>query len=128
MATMQQPSDTTTTWMRGIARGLALIWAAWWTIFGLLSGAGEGVRGLLANAPNALPGLAFLVSAAVAWKWEAVGGGLLILEGVIVLVAYPMMTHGRFPLSTITLVLLTMALPPLVAGILFLAHRRRAGG
>ena len=60
--------------MRQIARGLALIWACWWFFFGLVSGAGKGFKGILANAPNALPGLVFLVSVAIAWHREAAGG------------------------------------------------------
>ncbi|MEA3345699.1 MAG: hypothetical protein U9Q78_05570 [Chloroflexota bacterium] len=49
-------------WMRFAAWALALIWAVWWAFFGLFSGAGEGLRGVLMNAPNALPGLIFLIS------------------------------------------------------------------
>ena len=111
--------------MRHIARILALIWAGWWTFFGLASGLAEGVSpaGVLAHA--ALPGLAFLAGAAVAWRWETVGVVLLILEGLSVLVAYPIMTCAHFPLATIVFVLLTMALPPIAAGLLFLLGSRR---
>jgi len=112
--------------MRYIARALALIWAAWWAFFGLACGLGEGMSpaGVLLHA--ALPGLVFLVSAAIAWRWEAVGGVVLVLEGLLVLIAHPMMTSNRFPLSTILFVPLTMALPPLAAGFLFIASWRKS--
>ncbi len=72
MADIDFTGDRATKWIRYMARSLALIWAGWWTFFALVSGAGEGLKGLLANAPNALPGLVFLVSAAIAWRWEAI--------------------------------------------------------
>ncbi len=31
-------------WMRHVARSIALIWAGWWTYFGLASGADEGLE------------------------------------------------------------------------------------
>jgi hypothetical protein len=45
--------------------------------------------------------------------------------GLVVLVGYPIMFSRRFPPNTILIMLLTMALPPLAAGILLLASRRR---
>lgn len=73
----------------------------------LLSGAeqcGGGLRGILRNAPNALLGLFFLVSVAVAWKREAVGGIVLILEGLLILIGYPMLVRDKFSLSGIILI------------------------
>ena len=78
------------------------------------------------NAPNALPGLALLSSVAIAWRWQLIGGILLVLEAAIIAVVYFMMTYSIFPHSTIIFVLLTMALPPLVAGSLLLANWRRS--
>lgn len=71
-----------------------------------------------------VPGLVFLVTALIAWRWQAVGGMLLLLEGLIVAVGYPWRFQGRFPLGTYVFMELTMALPPLVAGVLFLAASR----
>ena len=45
---------------------------------------------------------------------------MLVLEGFIILVAYPFM-YRHLSLSTIILTLLTLALPALIAGFLFLA-------
>jgi len=110
--------------LRYFARTLALLWALLWTLFGLASGFGEGenLTGILIH--TAMPGLVFLISALAAWKWEFMGGILLMLEGTAVMIAYPMMAR-HFPISTIIFVLLTMAFPPLIAGFLLLLARRR---
>jgi hypothetical protein len=103
-----------------IALVLALLWALWWTFFGFASGVGEGLSLVGVFVHAALPGGVMLISVAVAWLWRLVGGVLLVVEGIIVLVGYPIMVSNRFGLRTIVFVLLTMALPPLLAGILLL--------
>jgi len=119
-------NNRTTKWMRYAARTLALLWAGWWVFFGLASGLGEGLSPVGILIHTALPGLVFLVSVALAWRWETVGGVVLILEGVFVLIAYPVMTYDHFPLATIIFVLLTMALPPLAAGLLLLISGQKS--
>jgi len=113
-------------WMRYIARALALIWAGWWVLFGVASGIEEKLNppGILIH--SAVPGLIFLASVITAWRWESVGGVILLLEGLFVCIAYPTTMGKRFPLSTIFCVLVTMALPPLIAGLLFLVSRRKS--
>lgn len=54
-------------------------------VFALLSGAegyGGGIKGIIKNSPNALPGMALLVIVFIAWKWELIGGILIILLGL----------------------------------------------
>ncbi len=105
-------------WMRYTARVLGLIWAGWWTFLGLVSGAGEGLRGILTNAANALPGLVFLVCVVIAWRREAVGGiGLLLCT----LAAYFFFHIGKN-----VFMLLTIVFPPVLAGFLFLASWRKS--
>jgi hypothetical protein len=113
--------------MRTLAVIVSLLWGGWWTFFGLASGLGEKLSppGILAHA--ALPGLVFLISAAMAWRWEAAGGTVLLLEGLLVLFVYPALAHGRFSIATIAFVLLTMAVPPLIAGSLFLVDSSKPG-
>ncbi|MCK4261744.1 hypothetical protein KAX00_01415 [bacterium] len=118
MANIDYTGNRATKWMRYIARALALIWAVWWTFFALVSGAGEGLRGLLANAPNALPELVFLVSVAIAWRWEAVGGIMLLLCALG--------TFFFFHIGRHLFMHLTFVLPPVVAGFLFLASWRKS--
>jgi hypothetical protein len=105
-------------WLRYSARALALIWACWWTLFGLLSGAGEGynLSGILLHAT--VPGLVFLAAAVIAWRWEAIGGVLLLLAGLGTLIVF---WYARTPQG-----FLLLTLPPLVAGLLFLVSWLRA--
>lgn len=51
-------------------------------VFALFSGAEGGIQGVIKNSPNALPGAALLVIVYVAWKWELIGGILIILVGL----------------------------------------------
>lgn len=112
--------------MRYLARTVALLWAGWWVFFGLTSSLSEGLRPVDILIHAAIPGLVFVISAIIAWRWEAIGGVLLLQIGLLVLIAYIVMAYNRFPLSTITVVLLAMALPPLVAGALCCACGRRS--
>ena len=101
------------------ARVLAVLWAAFWIWFGLASGIAEGLppRGVLIH--TAVPGLFFALLVVVAWRWETLGGILLVAASLFVFVVYPMLFR-RLPPLVIFLTLLTMAVPPLVAGILLL--------
>lgn len=104
---------------RYLARALALLWALWWTLFGLLAGIGEGYDGFGILRHAAVPGLVFLIAAVSAWRWEIIGGALLILEGIATLVVFPFTrTLEGF---------LTLFLPPLIVGTIFVVSRIRAG-
>ena len=113
-----------TNWMRHVAGALVLVWAGFWLFFGLASGIAEGLSrgGVLVH--TTFPGLIFLASAVVAWRTQVIGAALLLMEGLAVLIAYPIMTYHQFRFSTIVFVILTMSLPPLVAGLLFIASWR----
>jgi hypothetical protein len=104
--------------IRKLARVLTIMWASGWILFGLSSGFYEGMtlRGVLLH--TALPGLIFLLTTIVAWRWEMIGGKLLLFEGLLVLVIFPVIAAGSIPFGGILFVILTMALPPLVAGFL----------
>jgi hypothetical protein len=103
-------------WLRYVARTVALLWAGLWTLFGLLAGVGEGLDlpGILMH--TAVPGLVFLLTVFVAWRWELPGAVLLGLVGLLTLFVFG---FARTPEG---LALLT--LPPLFAGALFLASWR----
>ena len=102
-------------WMRTAALWLGISCGIWWLAFAALSPA---------TSIQTLP-LAFatLIATAVAWKWEAIGGTLLILEGVGNLMYVSSME--RASLVSSILLFLTLALPPLLSGILFVIHWRR---
>jgi hypothetical protein len=111
-------------WMRWMARLLAVAWSGWWLFFGLASGIGEKLEPAGVLLDGLLPGGFFLVTTLVAWRWETLGGALMVIEGIAVLVAYPILAH-RMTTATILFVLATMALPPLAAGILLLSPGQR---
>ena len=69
-----------------------------------------------------VPGGLFLASAAAAWRWQTPGAYLLLLEGLLIAILYPMYFPARF----LPFILPTMALPPLVAGILLLSQGHMA--
>jgi hypothetical protein len=101
-----------TKWPRYIARAGALLWAGWWTLFGLLSGIGEGLEPGGIFMHTLMPGLLFLALAVIAWRWEVPGGILLLLAG---LWSLDMFWFARTPQG-----FLLLALPPLLAGLLLL--------
>ncbi len=105
------------------ARGLAAVWAAFWIWFGLASGIAEKLdfTGILVH--TAVPGLLFLLIAAVAWESELTGGILLVVMGAAVGITYPILFHNK-PLAMQIPTVLSLALPALVAGVLFLVHGR----
>jgi hypothetical protein len=70
-----------------------------------------------------VPGGIFVLSTLVAWRWPGIGGALLVLEGIVALgFIVRAFLWGRFTASTLTLMCLTLGLPPLAAGILFLLN------
>lgn len=110
-------------WARPAAWTIILLVTGFWLWFGIASAAGEGLGAGNWLAHILGPGAILLATAAIAWRWPSVGGALLMLEGLVVAVGYPMMANPRFPVATIVFVLLTMAAPPIVAGGLLLFAR-----
>ncbi len=112
-------------WTVHLARALAALWAGFWIWFGLASGIGEGLTPLGVLIHTATPGLLFGLLLALVWRFGRAGGPLLLITAVLVAAAYPLLTHGwpRF----YGFILLTMALPPLIAGALLAwYHRHRS--
>ena len=73
------------------------------------------------------PGGIFVLSTLAAWRWVGIGGTLLVLEGLAALGFIVLNFLQRsFTASTLTLMCLTLGLPPLAAGILFLICWRRS--
>lgn len=100
---------------RRAAQALALAWGGWWTFFGLASGIGEGSGPVGVLVHTLVPGGVFLATAILACRRQRLGAVLLLLEA---LAAAAYAAPGR-PYSSF--LLLTLALPPLVAGLLLLA-------
>ena len=108
-----------------IARLLALLWAGFWTIF-FIAEAWAWKSSAGAAAFWAGGGLFFLVLALVPWGWERGGGVLLALVGLAVGIAYPFWAPSRLALASRIVTALTLSVPPLVAGMVFLLRRRAA--
>jgi len=106
-----------------VARTLALSWAGFWTFFFVAESAAWHTPVSVALLWLGL-GLLFVVLALVAWRWEMTGGLLLIAVGLTIGVAYPIWAPPYLPVASQVLTTVVCAVPPVVAGILFLMHRR----
>jgi len=104
------------------ARLIATLWVSFWTWFALTSGLDKGslFNGFMRVAVS---GPFFGLILFLAWGTEALAGWLLLLMGLFIAIAFPF-TSGHLPLNAVVFVVLTLALPPLAAGILFLIDWR----
>ncbi len=102
---------------------IAVLWAVFWIWFDLASALGARLTpgGVLLRI--AVRGLFFGLLLFLAWWTEVLGGLLLLLVGVVIAVAF-LITSGPLPVNALVFVVLTMALPPLAAGIMFLVDWR----
>ena len=85
-------------------------------VFSLLSGAeqlGGGLEGIILNSPNALPWAFLLVFVYVAWRWELIGGSLIVLMGLFTLFFFRGYEHP--------FVLFVITLPMIILGGCFIA-------
>lgn len=117
--------DSRRRWLRRIGLIVGLVWASLWTIFVGASVFSEGFGPITPEAIGAsvilsLGVLTLWLGLVIAWKRELIGGILLIAAGLLVLTGYPIVAAGRIEPVGILLIVLTMGLPPLVAGLLFL--------
>jgi len=114
-------------WMRYTARTIIVLWAGFWVLFVVgeaITGGGHGEVSRKEALKGILTAGAILLIIAggiyLAWRRELVAGVSLMLISLLVLVAYLLRFGASLNLSKMTPVLLVMALPLLVAGILFL--------
>jgi hypothetical protein len=68
-----------------------------------------------------MPAGIFIITGLIAWRWNRVGGVPLVLEGLLaqafIIVA---LIKGNYDVSMFIMMTLTLGLPPLVSGILFI--------
>jgi hypothetical protein len=103
--------------LRYIARAVLSVFVTLLFIFALLSGAeqqGGGVMGVIKNSPNALPWLLLLVLVYVAWRWELLGGALIIVFGIGAVFSFNLLEQEWLVFSII-------GLPLFVLGGMFIA-------
>ena len=76
------------TFLRNVARSALLIIGICVFAFALVSGSeeyGGGISGIIQNSPNSLPWLLLLILSYISWKWELVGGILVVILGAIMM-------------------------------------------
>lgn len=112
-------------WQRRVGAILMVVAIVFWLWFGIGSAYLERLGPMNWFMHIVVPGGLFILSTALAWRLEAPGGAVLCAEGLTAL-AFVTRAYraGNFDLSSWILMCLTLALPPLAAGILFLLHWR----
>jgi hypothetical protein len=120
---MQKKVGGQKVWYRRAAAILVVIAVVFWLWFGI--GSAVVMQGTAFDwfMHLMMPGGIFIISALIAWRWSRVGGVILALEGLLALIfvirAYAL---GNYDASTFILMILTLCLPPLVSGSLFVIH------
>ncbi len=109
-----------------IAWALTIGVVAFWLWFGLASAVSERLGSANFVAHILVPGGVLALIAAIAWRWRVAGAILMIAAGGTIFVGYPMVFGEFFPTSTIVVVLLSLAAPPVAAGVLLLEARHLA--
>jgi len=116
--------------MEYLARALALLWAGFWTLFFVAESLAWRTPLDLMAMWVAL-GLASVILALAAWRWEVTGGLVLMTAGVLAAVAYGIWGPRNLSVTTRVTSILAFGLPPVIAGALFLMHHHgitRPGG
>jgi hypothetical protein len=108
-----------------LARILALGWAGFWIWFGLAWGIHERLPWYQVVLQGSRPGLLFLAIVLIAWFWPKWGGVLLILTGFALAGLYPIY-WASLPTNTKLFGEATIALPPLVSGLIQVIQPTRA--
>jgi len=122
-------ADMGRNWARSAALVLMIVATVFWLWFGIGSAYVErlGLTNWVMHI--VVPGGAFVLSTLLALRRPRIGGVLLAAEGLLALffVWRDMAARGACPVSTVVLMVLTLALPPLAAGVLFFAQARALG-
>jgi hypothetical protein len=147
MTEAQDTTDRKLKWMRRIAKLLALVWGGLWTlliaalaIFLILdcswvtvtSAVAEPLWRCVAEASIVVPVVVILwIPAGIAWRREAIGGALLVFEGLLTFglfgwIGLQDMLRWGTPSIGGLLFFAGATLPPLAAGSLFLLSWRRS--
>jgi len=104
-----------------LARALALLWAGFWTVFFVAESLGWHTP-LDRMTMWVAVGLAFLILALVAWRWELAGRLVLMAVGLLAALAYGIWGQRELSVTARVTTLLAFGVPPVAAGALFLMH------
>ena len=112
-------------WRRKAAWIFVVIAIVFWLWFGIGSAIVTGGTFFDWVMHLMFPGGLFILAALIALRWQRVGGGVLTFLGVLALgVCLLGSLRESYSISTAILMLLTLALPPLASGLLFLLDAR----
>jgi len=106
-----------------VALTLAVVWGVWWTVLGLVSGLGEGLDALGVVMHTVVPGGICLVLALFAIFRSRSGAWLLLGAGAVLAIGYPFLARPQFGWDVVAVMELTLAAPPIIAGVLMRRHR-----
>jgi hypothetical protein len=122
---MQKTGADPARWIRYTARAIVSIWALGWVNVALLSVLKSGLDwlGMILAFGYCL---FFVGSASVAWCWDHIGGFLLLSEGIILSVAYPLLMADRVIPKFIIYFELVLVVPAIVSGLLFVIVWRKS--
>lgn len=109
-----------------LARLLALAWAGLWLFF-FVAESWTTHTPLRAALPWVGLGILFLGAALAALHWERAGGVLLAVLGLSAAIVYATQPPPLLSANVRLVTALFFGLPPVLAGVLFLAHRRAVG-
>jgi hypothetical protein len=107
-----------------VAGVLIVFVGVFWLWFGIATAIGERLGPANWVLHVFMPGGTFAIIGLLARRWRRPAAIALIAIGAFVAIAYPMVYVEFFTASAVALVVATMAVPPLVAGILLLLSRR----
>ena len=119
---MKFPTDSDRL-IAGGARLISNLWAASWISFGVASGINQGLTFVRILFDLAISGLFFALIQFLARRRAVLGGFLLLLIGLILTVSFPTLSR-RLHGNALASVILTLALPPLVAGVMYMTDWR----
>ena len=126
MADISSRDDRRMKRIRFIARLVILIWVGFWGFFLVGSLLSESFQ-TTDFIPMAIYLLFFVIPVFIAWRWEKIGGILFLLEGLIALIGYPFLAMGAsYSILEVLIYFLTIAFPPLIAGLLFFIYWRKS--
>jgi hypothetical protein len=113
-------------WLRRLGWVILLLAAGFWTLF---TGA-EAVSGLVSGEATSLVGglMEFAVfvaplwlAAILVWRWPLIGAAWLLLDGAVLTIIFAVRALTFYiPPAGLAMTTLTLALPPLATGVLFL--------
>jgi hypothetical protein len=123
----EDPRPLRFSWRRSTPWILVVITIVFWLWFGIGSALVEGGGWFNWMMHILLPGGIFILSALIAWRWRFIGGFVFVVEGLVASGFLSVsLISGSLHGSTLLMMALTLALPPLAAGILFLLHSERS--